>query len=75
MSEICPTCKGKKEIECNCCDDYPCEFCEGTGSIPPGEEHKSTPCPKCNATCRRLCEKCENTGIMTCDDCLGSGEI
>jgi hypothetical protein len=72
--EVCPTCKGAKTVECTCCEDYPCAYCEGSGTIPPHEVYKSKVCDQCKGH-GHICKKCGNTGVIECEHCWGDGVV
>ena len=74
--ETCPTCNGKKQIECTDCHtpEMECDYCVGQSYPDIDEPHKCPSCPKCENRGYN-CTVCNNTGIATCPDCLGEGVI
>lgn len=71
MSEVCPTCNGKKEIECTHCndDEFKCTVC-----CEIDDALKQPVCEECDDR-GYDCKICGNSGMMECDDCDGAGVI
>jgi hypothetical protein len=81
----CEECDGTGEVNCHICDgvgEIDCEECNGSGIDSDNDEEE---CRDCNGAGKTTCygchgnetESCQNCidGLVTCDECDGSGEI